>query len=232
MAGVAHVAPIEHVDLGSRVYQLLRRKILTREFRGGDQIHLGELADQMGVSRTPVKDAINRLAHEAFLEIVPRRGTYVVPITGRAVVEVFEVRETFELWAAARGLSTVTPAVLAAMRHAVTEGRRVVTAGGTRAGDDGAFSGQDERFHLLLIQQPGNRRLVEMYKSLGWIPQLIRLYYRRPLQLQMDTQLEHERILHAYETRNPGALTEALHNHLTNGRYRALQLLEENGGAL
>ena len=74
------------------VFDILRTNILARGFRPGDRLDVRALADQLGVSATPVKDAVTRLAAEGLIEIRPRSGTFVAELAPDAVAETFEIR--------------------------------------------------------------------------------------------------------------------------------------------
>ena len=132
---VTRLDPIHHKDLSSKAYEILQEKILRREFRGGDKLSVHRLAEMLDVSRTPVKDALNRLANEQFVKIFPRRGTYVVPITEQTIKEVFEIREILEVWAARTGVGRITENVLAQMERMLEETQRLI--GENRASNQG-----------------------------------------------------------------------------------------------
>ncbi len=91
---------IEHSDLTTKVYQWLKGRIMHHAFLPGDKLDIQQLADDLGVSRTPVKDAINRLTSEGLVVLRSRRGTYVATLTPAALRDLFETRTMIECWAA------------------------------------------------------------------------------------------------------------------------------------
>ena len=94
--------PLDKTDLTEQTYRAIREKILTRVLRPGQKISADEVAHALSVSRTPVMDALKRLANDGLVEILPRRGTFVTEITAESVNELFAVRIMMELFAAAR----------------------------------------------------------------------------------------------------------------------------------
>ncbi|HYI74771.1 MAG TPA: GntR family transcriptional regulator, partial [Gaiellaceae bacterium] len=88
------------VNLNERVYDDLRTRILTRQEPSGAKLSLHVLADELGVSRSPVHHALTRLVSEGLLTVRPRRGYFVTPVTARAVAEGYDVRLALELLAA------------------------------------------------------------------------------------------------------------------------------------
>src|SRR5918999_3164609 len=93
---------IERRSMAETAYGELKRKILQGEVAPGAQVLEEELAVMLGMSRTPVREAAVRLEHEGFLQIVPRRGLRVTPLSKRAVREINEVLECLEIQAAER----------------------------------------------------------------------------------------------------------------------------------
>src|SRR5512134_759684 len=99
---------IATANLNDRVYEVLRTRVLTREEPPGAKLSLHVLADELGVSRSPVHHALTRLVSEGLLTVRPRRGYYVAPVTARALAEGYDVRLALELLAAERALGVVS----------------------------------------------------------------------------------------------------------------------------
>jgi len=98
---VPHMATaLTGVNLNEQVYDELRARVLTRQHPPGEKISLHALADELGVSRSPVHHALTRLVSEGLLTVRPRRGYYVTPVTAQAVAEGYDVRLALELLAA------------------------------------------------------------------------------------------------------------------------------------
>ena len=89
------------------VFSLLRDRILSHAFKPGERLNIKSLAAQTGVSLSPVKEAVNRLASEGLVDIRPQRGTYITDVVPEDIVEVCEIRMALECLAAARAVQNV-----------------------------------------------------------------------------------------------------------------------------
>src|SRR5215471_16197867 len=104
---------LPRANLNEQVYETLRHRLLIREPGAGSKLSLHTLADELGVSRSPVHHALTRLVSEGLLSVRPRRGYYVTPVTARAVAEGYDVRLALELAAAEKALPRVEDIELA-----------------------------------------------------------------------------------------------------------------------
>lgn len=194
------------------MFDILRTNILGRGFRPGDRLDVRALAEQLGVSATPVKDAITRLAAEGLVEIRPRSGTFVAELAPDAVAETFEIRRALECLAAERLVGQLTPDLLARFEAIIDAMERPVSNEHDRA----EHEQKNLELHALLVEASGNRRLAELYRSLNAHLTIARIHSRRRPQ---DERLEQERrehraILEALTARDPTALINALDRHI------------------
>jgi DNA-binding GntR family transcriptional regulator len=194
------------------VFDILRTNILGRGFRPGDRLDVRALAEQLGVSATPVKDAVTRLAAEGLVEIRPRSGTFVAELAPDAVAETFEIRRALECLAAERVVGQLTPDLLARFEAIIDAMERPVSNEHDRA----EHEQKNLELHALLVEASGNRRLAELYRSLNAHLTIARIHSRRRPQ---DERLEQERrehraILEALTARDPTALINALDRHI------------------
>jgi DNA-binding GntR family transcriptional regulator len=194
------------------VFDLLREKILGRGFRPGDRLDVRALADQLGVSATPVKDAVTRLAAAGLVEIRPRSGTFVAELAPDAVAETFEIRRALECLAAERVVSRLTPALLARFEAIIEAMERPVASERDRA----EHERKNVELHTLLVEASSNRRLAELYCSLNAHLTIARIHSRRrPDDTRLDQERrEHRAILEALAARDASALVTALDRHI------------------
>lgn len=150
----AGVARQSHAD---RAYEALRRLVLDNVLPAGEQLLEQEAALKLGMSRTPVREAMQRLARDGMVEIRPRHGMRVLPISADDMAEIYDLLYGLESTAAEivaeRGVST---AQLNTLETAVADMDTALAAD-----DLECWAAADERFHLLLVELTGNRRLVE-----------------------------------------------------------------------
>jgi DNA-binding GntR family transcriptional regulator len=163
------------VDLA---YRRLRQQILSNELRPGSETLEAELAQALGMSRTPVREAIVRLEYEGLVEVIPRRGVRVVPITLRDIREINEVLGWLEVLAAEKVAARhLTPAQIGAFDAAV-----LGMDTGLERGDMIAWAKADFRFHALLIELCGNvhlRRTAQLYLDKAHRARLITMPLRK-----------------------------------------------------
>jgi DNA-binding GntR family transcriptional regulator len=140
-----------------RAYQLIKQQIITNETPAGAAINDREIAERLGISRTPVREAILLLQREGFVEVAPRLGVRVRPLFLEDIGELYDILSALETLAvgllAARRPS---PEELAPLSEAVK-----AMKASAKADDLSAWIEADERFHRLLVQLSGNRRLAE-----------------------------------------------------------------------
>jgi DNA-binding GntR family transcriptional regulator len=113
---MSSIYTIPRTDLGDEVYRVLRQRIFTEELRPGDKVRPEVVARELGVSRTPVVEAINRLAEQGLVVLQPHRGTFVSTLPLERVGALFDVRLMMEEFGARRGLARVTDADVERLR--------------------------------------------------------------------------------------------------------------------
>jgi DNA-binding GntR family transcriptional regulator len=159
--------PPSHSQL---VYERLKRVLQEGTVTGGSLLSEADLARQLGVSTTPVHEAVVRLAAEGFVEALPRRGVRVVHLTPKEIADIFELREALEVEAVRLVLIRASQQDLTALQQYITAGRQAV-----EKDDYPAFNAADVALHDALATAAGNRRLQQAINDLrGWV-QRIRL---------------------------------------------------------
>lgn len=139
-------------------YQRLKDEILSGEMPPGHQVLEPELALRLGMSRTPVREALVRLQNEGFVDLIPRRGMRVARLSVRDIREITELLAVLETEAAERLASRkLPPETLARFDAAIAAMDRAL-----EQQDIDAWNKADYSFHLLLIQSCGNRHLIEV----------------------------------------------------------------------
>src|SRR5579862_5739945 len=113
-----NLTTLETTSLRERVYEALRQALICGELAPGARLRDAELAARLGVSRTPIREALQRLEDEGLVETSPRASTRVTPLDARAVREAFPVVATLHALATRHAVPRVTAADLAAMRAA------------------------------------------------------------------------------------------------------------------
>ncbi|HEX2923135.1 MAG TPA: GntR family transcriptional regulator [Chloroflexota bacterium] len=202
-------------DLGERVYEAVREQIVTCELAPGSPLPVVDLARQLGVSLTPVRDALNRLAAEGLVEDVARKGYFVARLDPEDIVDLLNARRLIELAAVEEGIGRIQPDQLGELKRLSDEMRQLFDDDGNCV-DYAGFSRRDSQFHQLVVGTAGNEHLVHIYRSLSVHVHI----YRTNLAAQggyhrsLASAHEHEAILVAFESRDLPALKAALNVHV------------------
>jgi DNA-binding GntR family transcriptional regulator len=215
-------------NISDEVYAVLKKRILSRQLALGERLDLSELEEQLGISRTPLKDALNRLALEGLVEIQPRRGTFVVNPTPDEIAESFDVRCVLEVYAAGPALQRVTESQLEQLRDLVKALRRL-----TEAENWGQIFQEymplDYSLHKLILEIAGNGRLLEIWEQVNVHAEMVRIRYGRSSEEAKLTQEEHEEILQAFEARDITALQQLLSHHIKRVKRSIIRDLQDRG---
>jgi len=229
--GTEAYLPLTRTDLTEQTYQVLKDRILKRQLLPGERISVDDVARGLGVSRTPVTDALKRLASEGLVEIVPRRGTFVSGLTADEVQEWFDIRLMIELYAAECLLSREElGAFLVKVAVPIQEMRRSVNQNGYN--DYMAFMDADRDFHLALVSSAGNEHLTRIYTNLNVHIQVARAHHLDSVENAQQAQQEHDAIFRAFQSRDPDEIRRALQVHIGNVKCRILEVLGARGGRL
>jgi DNA-binding GntR family transcriptional regulator len=196
-------------SLGQRVYLTLRHAILSLAYRPGEILRKPEICAELGVSRSPVSDAVARLAAEGLVDVIPQAGTYVARFSMEEIREGAFLREAIEVAAIELVARTITDEQLVILR------RNLVVQAALLADDDFAgFYKLDGEMHELLLSFTGYRKLAAVSDT-AWA------HVNRARQLVLPvpgrvaaTLAEHRAILAALEARDPDAARSAIRSHL------------------
>lgn len=217
------------VPLKDNVYQVLRERLFTGRFRPGSRVSELALAKELGMSRTPVREALNQLISEGVLEQVPNAGVFVKKPDRGDLEDLYQLREWLETHAAAEAARRITPPELAELEqscHVLRElADRCRHLGADRA-EEVLLPRRvtaDFAFHTTLIRASGNRRVMKVVADHHVLSQLWGAL-PEPQTLANLAQLykEHTRILRAVRRRDPDAAWEFMRHHLQVARDKVL----------
>ncbi|WP_051165844.1 GntR family transcriptional regulator [Amycolatopsis orientalis] len=197
-----------------RAYELTKELVLTGELPGGHLFSEGEIAERLGVSRTPVREAFLRLQVEGLLNLIPKRGAIVVPITPGEAEDVLEAREAVESAAVQRlgRRPELIPAALEQLRAVLDTQRQHA-----EAGDVPAFAEADELFHRTIVAAGGNALLLSFYTTLADRQRRMNVHALGPIPARLPQVVrEHEELLNiiAEAETKADAFAPALRAHL------------------
>ncbi|MCH7345503.1 GntR family transcriptional regulator [Pelomonas sp. CA6] len=203
-------APLAPRALYEEVAELLRQRIFARELEPGSWVDEQKLCAELGISRTPLREALKVLASEGLVTMKVRRGAYVTEMSERDVREAYQLLALLESDAAAgvaRHASDAELGELQALHEALENS----------LGERDAFFGANERFHLRLIELDGNRWRLQIITDLRRLMKLNR-HHSLFKQGRLDESLqEHRALMAALRRRDADAAAELLRTHFQNG---------------
>ena len=205
-----------------QVYMAIRERITNGSLPRGARVHQEDLAEELGVSRTPVREALRRLAAEGLVEMRTNRGARVADIDQGGMRGAYDARLVVEPGAARLAAGLGLPAPLARMRAAVAAQRRSLRS------VERSFEANRE-FHLALVAASGNEYLIGLAERL-WVARIGATIYERQVETQERMVLdvrEHEQILEAIEAGDGRRAESLTRRHLADAMKRSLDILGE-----
>jgi DNA-binding GntR family transcriptional regulator len=211
-----------------KAYHTIRDAIRDGTYQPGTQLREEQLAAEIGVSRTPIRDALRRLLADGLVETRRNYGTFVTDLTPAELLEVFEIRALLEGYAARKAAEQITD-------EEVAELERLADAMEAIAGSDDermdSFSRLNREFHLVIARASRSRRLEKMLAQMFEIPLEPLKQYRLHRLININrSNRQHREIIEALRERNPAWAALRLESHLLSTR-PMLALRKGEGGA-
>lgn len=213
----------EYLPLRDVVFQTLRQSILRGELEPGERLMEIHLADRLGVSRTPIREAIRKLELEGLVVMIPRRGAIVASITEKDLQDVLEVRRTLEIMAAEIACDRITPEQLAELADAGREFRKLKDSD-----DYTSLAAADVRFHDIIYAATDNQRLISILNNLREQMYRYRLEYLKDSGSHEKLDGEHEAIYESIHNGDKEAVCAMIGQHIDNQMTAILDAIHEN----
>lgn len=213
-------------DSVEKVYDVMKTMAIDYHFKPGERINEVELATRLGVSRTPVREALNRLARDGFMSFVPNRGFYSRDITPSDVRELYEMRAIMEQAAFRFACRRASDSDIAEA-VAIWERSSLEFPDSDRITDWTRVAEQDEAFHMAIAKISQNSRL---YESLDSLNSLIRFFRRIDLETpkrRHNAYDEHVDIIAALRQRDENAGVVLIEKHVLLSAEHAIDVTKE-----
>lgn len=198
-----------HRPLREMVYEELKMQILTGAIVPGTRMMEVELAQEMGVSRTPIREAIRKLEKEGLVTIEPRRGAYASQISTSDMVEILEVRQNMEGLAAFFAASRMQPEKMEELKEASSKYNDAVTSG-----DIENMIKYDTKFHRIIVESCNNKILLQMIEQLQELVLRFRYIYYDNFKRAEHMPEEHAMIMNTIASKDAEAAREAADVHI------------------
>ncbi|MGW0967603.1 GntR family transcriptional regulator [Streptomyces sp. NPDC002516] len=202
--------PVKQPPAADRVYAHVKDGVLERRYEGGSLLTEGELADAVGVSRTPVREALLRLEAEGLIKLYPKKGALVLPVSAQEIADVVETRQLVEEHAARKAVPA-SPRLLARLEELLERQKEQAAAG-----DLAAAAVTDRCFHAEIVRSGGNEILSRLYDQLRdrQLRMGVAVMHAHPDRIT-KTLVEHEQILRALRSGDADAVVGLIHGHVS-----------------
>jgi DNA-binding GntR family transcriptional regulator len=209
MADLPQFAPIGRPpSLSALLVGQIREMIVTGRLALGEQLSENAIAEQLGVSRTPVREAFARLQAERLVEVKPQRGTFVFQYDARELREICELREVLETGALRVALHRDRGFLVAALRRQVEAAEAAADRGAQ------AYQAYDTAFHETLVAATDNQELTDAYERISGRVRAVRYRLTSSVEQVAVSQRRHREIVDAMAHGDDAAATALLGRHV------------------
>lgn len=212
----------EYLPLRDVVFNTLRRAIITGEFAPGERLMEISLANRLGVSRTPVREAIRKLELEGLVIMIPRKGAQVAKITEKNLRDVLEIRCVLEEFAASLACERIDEEGKQKLEMAHQAFVEAV-----QNNDILEIVEKDEQFHDVIFQATSNDRLITIINNLREQFYRYRMEYVKDIGQRSVLVHEHEKLLHAIFIHDVDTAKSIMRTHLRNQQEGVIQSIQE-----
>lgn len=212
----------EYLPLRDVVFKTLRQAILKGELAPGERLMEIQLADRLGVSRTPIREAIRKLELEGLVLMIPRKGAEVAKISEQNLRDVLEVRRSLEELAISLSCERITEEEMRELEEIQTQFATAV-----KEGDAMKIAQADENYHELIYNSTRNQKLVQILNNLREQMYRYRLEYIKDEDKRQILLIEHDHILKALSLRHVDEARRAIREHIDNQEITILKNLKE-----
>lgn len=223
---------LDNSNLWDKTYILLKERILRREFKPNQKLSIPELAKQLGVSRTPIRDALNRLEMDGLVKTVSKVGTFVNALEIEDILDIIDTRLMLELWVVEK--LTLLSADDYAQKIGKLENILQEASLSVEKIPLGSYlrTNYNLRFHMAFVELGGNKRNTEIYLSMmnyHFLAAENALFTKEMVTRAVE---QHYTILNALREKNFETLKAAIKLHLDDSKERLIRRLQANGGKL
>ena len=201
----------DFLPLRDVVFNTLRQAILTGDLKPGERLMEIHLANKLGVSRTPIREAIRKLELEGLVTMIPRRGAEVAQITEKSMNDVLEVRRSMDALCVELACERISAQELEALDKACDDFAEAV-----KTKDIRKIAQADVALHDIIVQATGNRRLVQLINNLSEQMYRYRFEYLKDTTRHQSLIAEHRMICEGIREKNKEEATSAAKLHIDN----------------
>lgn len=201
----------EFLPLRDVVFNTLRQAILTGELSPGERLMEIHLANKLGVSRTPIREAMRMLELEGLVTMIPRRGAEVAQITEKSMNDVLEVRRATDALCAELACDRITEQGLVDLEAACAQFEAAV-----KTGDNKKIAQADVALHDIILQSTGNQRLIQLVNNLSEQMYRYRFEYIKDISQHDNLAREHRIIFESIRKKDKETAAQSARTHIDN----------------
>lgn len=211
-----------YASTADTVYDTITQLILHKKLVSGQKLSEIGLSDQLGVSRTPVREALRRLANDGYVLIVPKSGAWVASPTKQEVEDAYEVRAKLEGWAAGIASHAVTPLFLARLEEKIHEEENIFVQK-----DIEAYLEVNTAFHMIIAEASGNTLLTDYIEDILAKTFIYTVFLERYFDMNNNPSLdEHRLLLNAFIARDTELCARLAEEHVRTS-FKSLNFQEK-----
>lgn len=224
MAGkLSKVSFNDYKPLREVIFNTLREAIIVGELKPGERLMEVQLAEKMGVSRTPVREAIRKLELEGLVNMVPRKGAHVADLSVKDIMDVLEVRATLDGLATSLAAARVTDDELKSLKQVQSQFEKYVFKDNLQ----GSIK-KDVEFHEIIYRSSRNDKLIQIANNLREQVQRFRVIYLKDYSSGREIIKEHMDIIEAIEEKDPDKAREVAIRHIKNQEETIVKAIKKN----
>ena len=201
----------EYLPLRDVVFNTLRKAILRGELKPGERLMEIQLANKLGVSRTPIREAIRKLELEGLVLMIPRKGAEVAQITEKNMQDVLEVRKALEELSVQLACERITPEQVEEMKMAAEDFRKVL-----KSGDVTKIAEADVKFHDIICAATNNQSLITLLNNLREQMYRFRVEYLKQKECYPQLLEEHDKLIALISGGEVEEACELMGRHIDN----------------
>ncbi len=213
---------IPALPLREKVYETIHGEIITGLIPGGNRLVESALAERLGVSRTPVREALQKLASEGFLQPIPRAGYIVEEMADHDIQDLFAARSEIEKAAARWAIGKIRPEELELLEANIKRTDEILSTGET-----GRMIGLDTEFHHVIYRATRSKTLYQISQSLSDRTLKFRIACIHLPEVARRAREGHFRILQAFRSGDPPVVEKAIDSHLKETREDIIKFLKK-----
>lgn len=199
----------DYKPLRDVIFDTLREAIIVGELKPGERLMEVQLAQKMGVSRTPVREAIRKLELEGLVEMLPRKGAHIADLSVKDIMDVLEVRATLDGLASSLSASRISDEEIKELKHVQSQFVNYVE----KENLQGSIK-KDVEFHDIIYRSSRNDKLIQISNNLREQIQRFRVIYLKDYSSTRELVREHNEIIEAIIARDPEAAMKSAQSHI------------------